>query len=122
MEILLSFLATLLIIFIIPILVYGLFSTFSGLKEPEKKLSFFLGVLIQKTGTSLGFVAVYSLGKGYYESNWLIYSLVWVIMFAITEIGQTFMSNYSKKEALAGIISEIIYFPLAGLAIVNLLK
>jgi hypothetical protein len=35
-------------------------------------------------------------------------------MFAITEIGQAFMPRYSKQEAVAGILSEGIYFPLAG--------
>ncbi len=122
MGIALSLLSTLTIIFIIPIIIYGLFSTLFGLKEPEKKLSFFTGILIQKIGTSFGFVIMFVLGKGYFESNWLIYSLVWVIMFAITEIGQTFIPNSSKKEAVAGIVSEAMYFPLAGLVMVNLLQ
>jgi len=121
MSIFFSFLATLLIIFIIPIIVYGFFSAFFGVKEPDKKLSFFLGVLIQKAGTSLGFVIIYVLGKGYFEAHWLVYGLVWAGMFAITEVGQTFLPNYTKKEALAGIISEAIYFPLAGFVLVNLL-
>ncbi len=72
-------------------------------------------------GTSFGFVVIYYLGKANFESNWLIYSLVWVGMFAIVEVGQALIPNYSKKEALAGIISEVIYFPLAGLVMVNLL-
>lgn len=121
MNIFVSFLATLIIIFVIPIVVYGLFSAFFGVKEPEKKLSFFLGILIQKMGTSLGFVALFLLGKGYFETNWLMYSLVWAGMYAVTEIGQTFLPNYSKKEAIAGIISELIYFPLAGFVVVHLL-
>lgn len=120
MGIILSLISTLLIIFIVPIIVYGLFSAFFGLKEPDKKLSFFIGVLIQKVGTSFGFVLIYFLGKDYFETNWLFYSLIWVGMFTITEIGQTLMPNYSKKECLAGIISEFIYFPLAGLVMVNL--
>lgn len=116
-SIILATLATLVIVFIVPIIIYGLFSKFFGLKEPEKKKEFFIGVLIQKIGASLGFVLLYYFGIGYFSQNWLIYSLVWVLMFAITEIGQIFMPNYSKKEAIAGIISELIYFPLSGLVL-----
>lgn len=122
MSIILSFIATLIIIFIVPIIVYGLFAKFSGLKEPEKKKEFFIGVIIQKIGTSLGFVLLYYLGIGNFGGQWILYSMVWVLMFAITEIGQIFMPNYSKKEAAAGILSEIVYFPLSGLAISILLK
>jgi hypothetical protein len=42
-------------------------------------------------------------------------------MFAIVEIGQTMGTEYSKKEAVAGIISEVIYFPLSALVIAKLL-
>jgi hypothetical protein len=42
-------------------------------------------------------------------------------MFAITEIGQVLMSDYTPTEASAGIISEVIYFPLAGVIIEALL-
>jgi hypothetical protein len=115
MIILLAVFTTLLTIFVIPIIIYGLFSKFWGLKEPEKKVEFFINVLIQKVGTSFGFVLLYYLGRESFNENWLIYSMVWILMFAITEIGQAYMPNYSKKEAVAGIISEAIYFPLAGL-------
>lgn len=122
MGVIFSLITTLLIFFIVPIVVYGLFSRFYGLKEPEKKKEFFIGVLIQKIGTSLGFVLLYYLGIGYFGEHWLLYSFVWVLMFIITEIGQMYMPNYSKKEAAAGIISEIIYFPLAGAVMHFLLR
>ncbi len=122
MAIILSLITTLIIIFIVPIFVYGVFSKFWGLKEPERKLDFFTGVLIQKIGTSLGFVLLYYKGKDVFGGEWLIYSLIWFLMFAISEIGQAYMPNYSRKEAAAGIISEAFYFPLAGLAISFLLR
>lgn len=54
MELLLSIIFTLIVIFVVPVLIYGLFSALFGLKEPEKKLNFFIGVVIQKTGTVIG--------------------------------------------------------------------
>lgn len=120
MNLVLGFFITLVIIFVVPVLVYGLFSAFFKLKEPEKKLSFMLGVLMQKVGTSLGFVSLFILGKQYFADRWMLYSAIWFVMFALTEIGQVVMSDYSKKEAIAGIISEAIYFPLAGVIIARL--
>lgn len=120
-SILIAILLVLLILFIVPVIVYGLFSTFFGLKEPKKKKEFFIGVLIQKIGTSIGFVFLYHLGSGYFGEHWLTYSFVWVLMFAITEVGQTYLSNYSKKEALAGILSELLYFPFSGFVLSTIL-
>ena len=122
MNLLLGFIITLVIIFIVPVIIYGLFAALFGLKEPDKKLKFMLGVLVQKVGTALGFVTLFYLGRDYFIDNWLIYSIVWVVMFAITEIGQSIMSSYSRKEVVAGILSELIYFPLAAVILVSLLK
>lgn len=121
MDILLGCILTLIVIFIVPILIYGLFTFFFGLKEPEKKLKFFVGVLLQKTGTAIGFVAIFYLGRAYFLDYWLLYGFIWFAMFALTEAGQTFMSNYSKKEAAAGIISEAIYFPLSAFILSRLI-
>jgi hypothetical protein len=35
-------------------------------------------------------------------------------MFVIGEVGQAIGPNYSWKEAVAGAISETVYFPLAA--------
>ena len=122
MNILLSFFAVLVVIFVIPIPVYAIFSAYFGVKEPEKKLNFLIGVLFQKIGTALGFVGLFYIGKEVFFDAWLAYSFLWFAMYALTEIGQTYMPNYSAKEAIAGIISEAIYFPLAGIIIVSILK
>lgn len=115
-----SFTSTLAIIFIVPILIYAIFTALFGLKEPEKKLSFFAGVLLQKIGTTIGFTSLFYLGKDNIADHWLLYGFTWFVMFAFTEIGQTFMPNYSKKEAIAGIISEVIYFPLAAFVVATI--
>lgn len=121
MNILLSLVLTLLIIFIVPIVIYGLFAAFFGLKEPDKKPIFFLSVLIQKIGTAIGFVGLFVLAHDNFADAWLTYAAIWFTMFAVVEIGQALMPNYSKKEAVAGIISEAIYFPLTAFAISRLL-
>lgn len=104
----------------VPIPVYGLFVKFAGLKEPDKAASFLISVLVQKVGTAFGFVALFAYAKEYFIDNWLMYALIWVAMFSVVEIGQALGPAYSKKEAVAGIISEIIYFPLAALVLANL--
>lgn len=121
MSIFFSFLSTLVIIFIVPIIIYGLFTYFFKLKEPDKKLKFFLGVLIEKIGTAFGFVILFYLGKEIFIDKWFEYSIIWFVMFAITEIGQTYLNDSSKKEALAGIISEVIYFSLSSYIIALIL-
>lgn len=114
MDVLIGFILTLTVILIVPILIYGLFTVYFGLDEPEKKSKFFIGVLLQKTATAGAFVALFYLGRSYFLDEWLLYGFIWFVMFAVTEIGQTFMPNYSKKEAIAGIISEAVYFSLAA--------
>lgn len=122
MDIVLSFIVTLVITFIVPIIIYGIFAKLTELKEPEKKLSFFAGVLIQKIGTSAGFVTLYTFNLTQNSERWLIYSLIWVAMFAIVEIGQGITSRSPKAEVVAGIISELIYFPLAAYVMTFLLN
>jgi len=122
MNILFSFLLTLFIFFVIPVIVYGIFVKLFNIKEPNKKLNFFVGVLIEKIGTTLGFVALFYIARDFFIGYWLVFALAWFAMFAITEIGQVYMTGSSKKEAVAGIISEAIYFPLAAFVLSLLLR
>ena len=121
MDILFSYLLTLLVIFVVPVLVYGFFVKFTALEEPEKKLDFMVSVLVQKLGTTFGFVILFFLARSYFSERWLVYGLIWAVMYGIVEIGQMIGSDYSKKEAAAGIISEFIYFPIAALIVAKLL-
>jgi hypothetical protein len=43
-------------------------------------------------------------------------------MFALGELGQAITPDYSWQEAAAGLISETIYFPVAGLILVWLVR
>lgn len=121
MDIAFSFVAALLTLFIVPVLIYSLFVKFAGLKEPYRKLGFMVSVLVQKVGTTLGFIAIFVIGKEHFMDSWLVYGLIWSAMFAIVEIGQAIGPDYSKEEAAAGIISEFIYFPLAAFFVYSLL-
>lgn len=121
MDIVFASLVVFLILFIVPIIIYSLAAALLGLKEPKKKGRFFLGVVIQKLATTFGFVALFIIGGAVFADYWIGYGLIWFAMFAVTEIGQTFMGDYSKKEAYAGIVSELIYFPLAAFALLSIL-
>jgi hypothetical protein len=43
-----------------------------------------------------------------------VYALLWWVMFVVGEIGQAIGPDYTWKEAIAGMISETIYVPLAA--------
>ena len=45
----------------------------------------------------------------------MLYACLWWLMFIIGEIGQAIGPQYSWKEAVAGIISETVYWPVSAL-------
>jgi hypothetical protein len=116
-QIALSIILVLLIIYIVPMVVYGLSSALIGAKMPEgvSPMRFLLSVLISKIGTAIAFVLIFYFAHTVFSELWPLYSFIWWLMFSIGEIGQTIGPNYSWKEAVAGVISEAIYFPLAAL-------
>ena len=107
MSVVVEIVSVFLIIFIVPFVIYGLNSKWMKVKTPENPGMFMLGVAIEKIGASIGFVILF-------EKNWIPYSLVWFVMFALGEIGRALGPDYSSKEALLGIASEAIYLPLSG--------
>jgi hypothetical protein len=103
------------IIFIVPIVVYGLFSKMGLAEMPGDSAAAFLGgVLVSKIGVAIAFVAFFTLSPDELGRNWLLYALIWWVMYLFGEIGQAIGPNYPKSEAVAGIISEAIYFPLSA--------
>ena len=106
------------IIYVVPFLVYSLSSIFAGVRPPEgaSPEQFLLSVLVSKVGTSLAFVLIFCLARQPLTGRWPAYAFVWWAMFVIGEIGQTIGPHYTWKEALAGMISETIYVPLAAYA------
>ncbi len=115
-KIILGIFLVLVIIYLVPMVVYGIFSSLIGAKMPEgvSPLMFLLSVLVSKLGTAIAFVVIFYLARNIFGNNWFLYALLWWVMFAVGEIGQAIGPNYSWKEAVAGIISEAIYFPAAA--------
>ena len=116
MRHILSIIATLIIIYIVPFVLYALSTVVWDLKPPDDAPAwqFLLGILVSKAGTAIAFVLIYHFAKAGLHRRWLLYASIWWISFAIGEVGQAIGPNYSWKEAVIGIISEAIYFPLAA--------
>ena len=112
----LSIILTLAIIYIVPLLVYGFFSAAAVLKPPEgaPSFQFLVSVFVSKVGTAIGFVLIFYFARNALSGRWLLYAFIWWLMFIIGEVGQAIGPNYSWKEAVAGVISETIYFPLSA--------
>ncbi|MGD2108408.1 MAG: hypothetical protein PVI86_03355 [Phycisphaerae bacterium] len=123
-KILLSIVLTFVIIVVVPFPAYGLFSA-AGLVEPPDEsaaASFMIGILVSKVGTAMAFVLIFHVGSGVFSDRWLLYASLWLLMSVIHEIGQAIGPGYSPMDALAGIISETVYFPLAAYVIWRLLR
>jgi hypothetical protein len=111
----LSFPLVLAIIFAVPFAIYAATSTVTGLETPGgSPLVFLTSVLVSKTGTALAFVLLFYCARDSFSGRWVLYAAIWWIMFAIGEVGQAIGPDYSWQEAIAGILSETIYFPLSA--------
>ena len=115
-KVILSIVFVLAIIYIVPILVYGLASVVAGLKTPEvaSPAQFLISVLVSKIGTALTFVLIFYFARNSLSGQWLLYAFIWWLMFVIGEVGQAIGPNYTWKEAIAGVISETVYLPLSA--------
>jgi hypothetical protein len=115
-KIILSIILTLVIIYVVPFLVYSIFSVVVGLKPPEgaSPVQFLVSVFVSKIGTAIAFVWIFYVARSSLSGQWLLYAFIWWLSFAIGEIGQAIGPNYSWTEAIAGIISETVYFPLSA--------
>jgi len=123
-KILLAILSTLVITFVVPFPVYGLFSGAGLVETPEDAAvaAFMLGVLVSKVGTAIGFVLLFYVARSVFDSRWMNYALLWWLMSVIHEVGQSIGPGYAWMEGIAGIISETVYFPLAALVTCRLLR
>jgi hypothetical protein len=115
-KVVFSIVLVLFVIYVVPLLVYGLGSVIAGLKTPEgaSPAQFLLSVLVTKVGTAIAFVLLFYFARSSLSGQWVPYAFIWWIMFVLGEIGQTIGPNYSWKEAIAGMISETIYLPLSA--------
>lgn len=111
-----------LIIFVVPILVYGTIARFTGLQPPGKDpVAFLAGVAVSKLGTAIAFVGIWLLARDSLGAILWTYVALWWVMFVLGEIGQAIGPDYSGSEALGGILSETLYLPASGLVLLWLL-
>ena len=106
----------LVVIYVVPILVYGLFSAVVDMKLPgdASPAVFLASLFVSKLGTALAFVLIFFVARGSLGGQWLVYALLWWVMFVVGEVGQAIGPDYTWKEAMAGVVSETIYVPLAA--------
>jgi hypothetical protein len=110
------------IIYFVPFVIYGSLSGLGWIEKPEgSPARFLVGILVSKLATAVVFVLLFQLALGAFADRWLLYAFLWWVMFAIGEVGQAIGPKYSWKEALAGIVSETIYWPLAAWAMWGLI-
>ena len=120
----LAVVATWAIMMIVPFPIYGGFAALSLVEMPQQDSpgEFFLGVVVQKIGVALGFVLLFVLAKSIVLGRTMQYAAVWWVMYAIVETGQGIGPGYSAGDAVAGIISEAIYFPLSAWTVGRILR
>jgi hypothetical protein len=95
-RIAICFLLVLVIIFVVPIFVYGAVSSFTGMQVPGgSAVTFLTGILISKVGTTIAFVSLFYLARDRFAGQWFLYSFVWWTMFALGEIGQAIGPGYT---------------------------
>ena len=105
----------LVVIYIVPILVYGALASIWGMAVPQGSVALFLtGILVSKAGTAAAFVGLYALARPLLGRRWLPYAALWYAMFILGEIGQAMGPGYTWREAVAGGISETVYVPLSA--------
>jgi hypothetical protein len=106
-----------LIFFCVPFLAYGTLSALTDLKPPgDASMALFMAsVALEKIGHTIAFVGLFYLGRRALRDRWLWYAAAWWSMFVLAEVALAIRSDYSWPEAIAGIISEAIYLPLAAL-------
>ncbi|MFO7587446.1 MAG: hypothetical protein R6X22_05170 [Gemmatimonadota bacterium] len=123
MRIALALLATLLIMYVVTFVIYGVVAAVTGLEPPQdgSPARFLLGVLITKLGLALGFVLLFALAREVWQARWPVYALIWWVLFAVSEIGQAVAPGYSWLEAAGGIMAEAVYCPLSAWATARLL-
>jgi hypothetical protein len=103
-------------IFIIPFIVYGVAAKLSDMEMPKQVSAqqFMLSVLVEKLGVATTFALVFLMADRVAGPNWIYYGLLWWYMFALAEIATAMRNQSTWKEAIAGIVSELIYFPVSA--------
>lgn len=119
-----AILLVLLIIYAVPILVYGGASAVMELRTPgsASPSRFLLGVLVTKAGAAVAFVLIFAITADAWGPRWPLYALIWIVMFVASEAGDYVSGRGTAPEAVLGVVSELIYTPLAAFTVHWLLR
>ena len=119
-----AMLATLVIMYLVPLPVYAALEALGLVELPEggSPAQFMLSVLVIKIGVAFAFVLLFRLAGLHAGGSWWPYAAIWWLMFAVIEVGQAIGPGYSAWEAVGGIAAEAIYFPLSSMAVARLLR
>lgn len=106
----------LVVIYVVPFLVYAVGSAVAHIEPPAgaSPARFLASVLVAKVGVAIAFVSIFFLAGSSLNGQWFLYAAIWWLMFVIGEFGHAIGPNYSWNAAIAGLISESIYFPLSA--------
>ena len=119
-----AMLATLAIMYLVPLPVYAALEALGLVELPEggSPAQFMLSVLVIKIGVAVAFVMLFRAARLDIGGSWWPYAAIWWVMFALIEVGQAIGPGYSAWEAVGGMVAEAIYFPLSCAAVARLLK
>lgn len=123
LQISLAVLAVLAVIYVVPLLLYGISSRYISMPAPEDAgpVRFLSGILITKLGTAVAFVVLFWLARDVFAQNSLAYAAPWFVMFAASEAGDAISGRSSVAESVIGVVAEAIYVPLATLIVLAML-
>ena len=81
-KIILCIIIVLVIIYIVPFLIYSLFSIVVGLEPPsgESPSQFLMSVLVTKIGTAIAFVLIFYFTRNIWSGQVLLYAFIWWVM------------------------------------------
>ena len=122
-RIALAIVLTLVIFHAVAFAVYGTWSLVTGLEPPtpDSPGTFMLSVFVQKLGHSMTFVLMFYFARAAFGQRWLLYACLWWVLSVFGEFGEAIMPAYSFEDALAGVIAEAIYFPVAAFITMRLI-
>ena len=119
-----SVVLTFVIFHVVAFAVYVPWSAVTGLQPTAVGDSpgvFFLSVFVQKLGHAITFVLLFYVARERFSRCWLTYAGLWWLFSAFGEFGEAITPVYSWEEAVAGTVSEAVYFPLAAFTINRLI-
>jgi hypothetical protein len=115
-KLIMAMLLVLVVIYVVPFLLYGGASVLWDLRPPTSASPsrFLFGVLVTKLGTAFAFVAIFAVSTATWGPRWMLYATLWFVMFVFSELGEVVSGRWTTLDAVLGVVSEAIYFPVSA--------